>query len=340
MEESNRISNLVSDFVFTTRTFGRRAIQSAMYHCLRQSSLLSSQQTLHALRKAADCYSRDKSRQHQFRQHGSIAYDSRILTIYPERQILSIRTLSGRECIRFSAGDHQLELLKHQYGESDLIYRSRKFYLQVSVTVTEEPVETPTEILGVDLGIVTIAADSDGTIYSGIHREEVRSYYNRRRTELQRHGTRSAKRRLRKLSTKQQNFQRNENHTIAKQIVTTASEGTKRAIALENLTGIRTRTTVSRKQRNRHTNWSFGQLRTFISYKAQRAGIRVFRVDPRNTSRGCPECGHIDKRNRPRRDTFRCRECLYEKHADITAAINISKRAAVNLPMVSMSLAR
>ncbi|MBC8145567.1 MAG: IS200/IS605 family element transposase accessory protein TnpB, partial [bacterium] len=272
---------------------------------------------------------------------GAIAFDARILSILTATKEVSIRTIEGRERIAFSAGDHQIDLLKHPTGEADLVYRDTKFYLLVTVTLPDVEIEPETAVLGVDLGIVNIAADSDGTIYSGAKRDERRQFYERRRQGLQRMGTRSARRRLKKLSKSQKNFQRNENHSIAKHIVEAACEGTKRAIALENLSGIRARTTVSRKQRSRHSNWSFFQLRTFIDYKAQMRGIRVVLVDPRNTSRECPCCGHIDKKNRPSRDTFRCRACGYAKHADVVGAMNVSNRgAAVNLPMVSASVAR
>jgi predicted transposase len=52
------------------------------------------------------------------------------------------------------------------------------------------------------------------------------------------------------------------------------------------------------RQRATLHSWSFVQLQAFMAYKAQRAGVPVHRVDPRNTSRTCPKCGHIAKANR------------------------------------------
>ncbi|WP_189285777.1 zinc ribbon domain-containing protein, partial [Actinoplanes campanulatus] len=54
--------------------------------------------------------------------------------------------------------------------------------------------------------------------------------------------------------------------------------------------------------------------------------------DPRNTSRQCAECGHIDKRNRPTRDDFLCLRCGHAGPADHNAARNIARRAAVMQP--------
>jgi IS605 OrfB family transposase len=123
---------------------------------------------------------------------------------------------------------------------------------------------------------------------------------------------------------------------VSKRIVETA-ERTKRGIALEDLQGIRTRVRARRQQRAVLHSWSFHQLRAFISYKAARAGVKVVAVDPRNTSRRCPACGHTDKANRPTQATFRCVSCGCAGHADTIAAENIRVlgRAAVMQPHVS-----
>ena len=89
---------------------------------------------------------------------------------------------------------------------------------------------------------------------------------------------------------------------------------------------------VRKAQRADRDSWAFYQLRQFITYKAALAGVSLVLVDPRNTSRECPECGHISKRNRPRRDDFRCERCGLAGPADHIAARNISGRAAVMQP--------
>src|SRR3990167_9091875 len=61
------------------------------------------------------------------------------------------------------------------------------------------------------------------------------------------------------------------------------------------------------------------------------SGVPVATVNPRNTSRTCPRCGHISKRNRPTRDLFKCVGCGLAGPADHIAAENIG-RAAGNRP--------
>lgn len=74
-------------------------------------------------------------------------------------------------------------------------------------------------VLGVDLGIVNIASDSDGENFSGADVDRNRRIFEHRRRNLQKKQTRSAKRKLKKLSGKQARFQKYTNHTISKRLV-------------------------------------------------------------------------------------------------------------------------
>ena len=70
-------------------------------------------------------------------------------------------------------------------------------------------------------------------------------------------------------------------------------------------------------------SWYFDQLRRFITYKAEREGIRVESVDPAYTSQNCSRCGERGDRDG---DHFACSSCGYERHADLNAAANIAIR--------------
>ena len=208
------------------------------------------------------------------------------------------------------------------------------FFL-AAVCDVEEPEPTDIEdVLGVDLGIVNIVADSDGQIFSGSQINNVRHRMRRLRSKLQSKGSRSARRKLKQLSGKEARFAKDTNHCISKQLVAKAKD-TSRGMALEDLKGIRPLVTVRRNQRAKLHSWSFFQLRAFINYKAQRAGVPVFYVDPRNTSRTCPVCGSVDKANRPSQSVFSCVACGFAGLADHIAAINIGRRADVNQPNVA-----
>jgi IS605 OrfB family transposase len=154
------------------------------------------------------------------------------------------------------------------------------------------------------------------------------------RAKLQKKGTKSSRRRLKKLSGKERKFATWTNHNISKRIVTTAKD-TNRGIAIEELGGIRDRVTVRRSQRVTMHSWSFSQLRLFLEYKTRLNGIQIVAVDSRNTSRTCPSCGHIDKANRKTQSVFSCVSCGFSGLADHIAAVNIRGRAVVNRPNVS-----
>jgi putative transposase len=73
----------------------------------------------------------------------------------------------------------------------------------------------------------------------------------------------------------------------------------------------------------------WGVFLTILHAKAVSAGREVIAVDPRNTSRTCPECGHVTKENRPDQATFHCAGCGHQAHADTVAAINVLRAGLV-----------
>jgi transposase len=73
-------------------------------------------------------------------------------------------------------------------------------------------------------------------------------------------------------------------------------------------------------------SWAFSRLGQFLADKARRYGVVFVAVDPRNTSRECSDCHHMDKRNRPSQAVLRCGRCGFADHADRNASRNISAR--------------
>ncbi|MFF1778147.1 RNA-guided endonuclease InsQ/TnpB family protein [Streptomyces virginiae] len=67
----------------------------------------------------------------------------------------------------------------------------------------------------------------------------------------------------------------------------------------------------------------WGVFLAILHAKAESAGREVIAVDPRNTSRTCPECGHVAKENRPTQEKFHCVGCGHQAHADIVGASNV-----------------
>lgn len=334
MTAANAAANFASRLAWDNRVFGRVPLQKLVYHPIRQEFGVSAQSACLIVRKVADAYKLDKKTIREFRPLGAVAFDDRVLAWKMDRQTVSIWTMDGRLTIPFIAGDYQTRLLSGQRGETDLVYRDGEFYLLSTCDVEEQPLTNQDDFLGVDLGVVNIAVDSDGEIHSAKTVNNVRFRHRRLRKKLQSKGTKASRRRLKKLSGKERRFAKHVNHEISKHIVTKAKD-TDRGIALEELGGIRDRITARKPQRVQLHSWSFFQLRGFIEYKAKQMGVEVKAVDPRNTSRTCPCCGHVDKANRKTQSKFLCVDCGFSGLADHIAATNIRRRASVTTPNVS-----
>jgi putative transposase len=328
----NAAANYAAEVAFSHRSANKIALQKLVYTELRERFGLSAQMAIRAIAKACEAYKRDKRIKPTFRPLGAVAYDQRILT-WKGRDTVSILTLGGRIVVPVVYQGRWTDIPGTVVrGQADLILRDGKWYIAVVIDVPEPPSGgEPAGWLGVDLGVVNIATDSDGTAHSGKAVRAVRRRHRRLRAKLQAKGTKSAKRLLRKRKRKESRFARDVNHRISKTLVGVA-KGTGRGIKLEILSGIRDRITVKKAQRSDLHSWAFHQLRTFIEYKAAIVGVPVVLVDPRNTSRECSRCGHTDKRNRPTRDDFRCKNCAHAEGADTNAARNISRRVAVMRP--------
>ena len=351
MERYNAACNAVSPVAFSEREFSNIGLQKRLYRHVRETFGLSAQMTLLAIRKVAGSYRSTKEAikeqnkvlvilgkplksltELSFREHGAICYDARVLSLGRNR--VSIWTLDGRIHLRYSRPDHFPAVATVK--QTDLVYRDGAFWLYATVETPDAECAESTEYLGVDLGVVNIATTSDGAVFSSAATEKVRRRYGRLRGILQKTGTKSAKRRLRTVSGREHRFKTDTNHVISKRIVC-AAEGTKRGVALEDLKGILLRTTVTKTQRERHHKWAFYQLRSFIEYKARRAGVLVKVIDGAYTSQECSVCGFVHPDNRLTQAAFCCRACGHTENADINASVNIAARAAVNRPVAVCS---
>ena len=213
------------------------------------------------------------------------------------------------------------------------------FSLHLTIDLpTPPPIDPVGGVLGVDLGIVELATDSEGNQYSGDAVKACRRRVREHRRRLQKKNSRSAYKRLQKIRRRQSRFTRQVNHLISKALVGRALSQTK-ALAIEDLKGIKERASVlSREVRWLMGNWAFDQLRQFLGYKCEAAGVPLICVDPRNTSRTCSKCGHCEKANRKSQSRFECIQCGFCANADMNASVNISRKGAEARAELSNSL--
>src|SRR5258708_6723219 len=334
MHAFNQAADYVASVAFRAQTANKFELQKVVYGELRSTYKLPAQLAIRAISKASESYKRDKSIQPSFRPEGAIVYDPRVMA-FKGLNTVSLITLAGRVLVPFRVGGYQEARMDRIKGQADLLYRNGVFSLAVTLEMPEPTPGTPDGTLGVDLGIINLATDSEGESFSGEAVEKNRKRHHALRQRLQKRGTKNAKRHLKKLSGREARFRKNTNHVISKRIVHKAKEN-HQAIAIEELRHIRSRTEarLRHSQRARHSSWSFAQLRFFLSYKAALAGVALHTVDPAYTSRTCSVCDQIAKENRQSQACFRCVNCVHCDTADRNAAIHIS-RAEVMRPIVS-----
>ena len=323
--------NLASEVAFETKQFHRIDLQNNVYHRLKAVGL-GAQHACLACRQVAAAYAKgSKTTIRTFRPDGAVPMDVRTFSVRGD--VASVWTTDGRQKVTFATGEHQVRLLAEGVHEqADLVCSNGQWRLLVSVEV-ESPVEIESQgVLGVDLGIVNLATDSEGEVFSGRQVKKVRHRRATARSTFQRRNTRSAKRRLRKLSGREKRFRRWVNHNVSKKLVCKAGRKAL-SIALEDLKGLgKRKETAPKPLRKQLGGWAFSQLRNFVSYKAERAGVGVVLVEAAYSSQTCSACGHCEKANRKSREGFECASCGHAAPADENAARVIRARGATSHP--------
>ena len=264
-----------------------------------------------------------------------------------ESQTVRMSLIGGRQTLRFDVPAYSAKYAGYPTDTADLLFRNGVWWLHVVVSVPAPEIAPTEQVVGLDLGIVRPAVTSTNRFLGQRAWKAVEGRLFHLKRALQKKGTKSAKRHLKRVRGKQARFRRNNDHILSKRIVGAAERGA--TIVLENLTDIRKRSKVKRKTKTsrRIHSWSIAQLKSFIEYKAEERGCTVVAVDPRHTSQACSCCGHTARNNRRSRGRFVCRGCGFELHADLNAARNIAAKyhasvaigdtggLSVNQPIVS-----
>lgn len=286
---------------------------------------------------------------HKFRPT-SLSLDARTFQYLEESQAVGVTLMCGRKKFKLSIGNYQLALLKGQSPTAATLNKTKHghYYINICVDLPTNPTGKTPKVIGVDLGRRDIATTSNGDSWSGKQIQNTRDQYSKVRANVQSKRTRSSRKLLRRLSGREQRFQQWLNHNISKQLVQDAKQSNS-ALAFEDLTNIRqslNQQPRSKTERRRTNNWAFYQLRLFVNYKANIAGVPVVFVPPAYTSQTCKRkahatrtrCHHVHpvkgKSYRSNR-SFKCGHCGFEHDADINAALNIAALGVcVNNPEV------
>ena len=317
--------------------------ERALYDPLRDDTDLQAnlvqkgvRRAIEAVKSGVDRWAKQKrTSQPQF-DAPSVVYDKRSATFHRDRASLS--TVNGRvECEYVLPSDTEREtphakyLLNEdfEFRTSMLQYRERtdEFYLHVGLRRYDDDgdtIDTENEtVLGVDLNVDGhFAVTSTGMFgASADYINHRRRQFEQVRGDLQRTGTESAHDTFHRLGSREWRWVEDLLHRESKALVAEAVEHGCSTIAFEDLTDIRDRMANAKK----FHAWTFRRLFEYVEYKAEERGLSVVQVNPAYTSQRCSRCGTTLSENRDG-DSFSCRKCGYELHADYNAAKNIAHR--------------
>lgn len=203
-----------------------------------------------------------------------------------------------------------------------------------------EPVHASSTAVGIDLGIATFAAFSDGTLLPPLNalrtheRKLARAQQALARKQKFSQNWKKQKARITTLHTRIANCRHDFLHQLS-----TETSNNYAVICLENLqvknmsksangtVDERGRQVAQKSGLNKATlDQGWGMFRRMLEYQQQWRGGEVIAVNPRYTSQEWPVGGHMSAQNRPQQSLFCCVQCGYGCHADIVAATNTLAR--------------
>ena len=230
------------------------------------------------------------------------------------------------------------------YSIPTISYDNKYWYLSVCIEIEVSNLESPTDPVGIDLGIkdlAVVATDKKHVrTFSSINKtvrvkkleRKLRRYQrklNRQRlmkpsdTDLSSlNNYQKTRRKIQLLHRTLTNIRDNYLHQVTTWVVKTKPS----AIVLENLA-------VKNMMKNRHLakaiqDQKFYTFRTMIKYKAAKQSIPVILADRfLPSSKTCHNCGCVKRNLSLSERTFTCEDCGYRMDRDINAAMNLAHLA-------------
>lgn len=319
--------NFIADYGKKHTVFHRFALHKHCYKKIREKFYLPADMTTKAINRSSVFIKKSEVGKFMFKTKFA-DFNDNLFSI--KNEIISLRLINAREKFKLDIGDYQRQLLLGSKPTfATLFKRGKDFYISIAIKTPSPEIQEKPACIGVDLGLRNIAVTSTGKIFSGTQLTATRLKRAKVVRSLQSKASkgkpttrRNARKALQRLKGRVARFQRWVNHNISKTIVKEAVLADS-MISLEDLKGIRVRMNkkLRKKQRGLHNSWAFYQLRQFLAYKAEYAGVVLKLVNPAYTSQTCSICGVRGKRTK---EEFACTSCGIS-HADINAAKNISQ---------------
>ena len=323
------IWNYVSQYVFDNKLKAwSKDVHDATYHkCRKKFPSSPSQIVIRAREDVVATYKTIKSNKHKIeeaplKKNYSIRLDKRLYTL--QKDSIKLTTVDKRIICKLKLYKKLEELFQYEVRDPLIFVRNNQVYLALSFD-TPEPIHTPNQCVGIDLGLNRIAVTSEGKMISGtefIKQKRKIRYLKRclqRKKKKLTKKSDSARKHLKKLKRKELNFSKNYIHHLTNELLKTNCN----TLVLEDLSSLKDKS-KGRHQNNRLSQVPFFLLLTTLKYKAQALGKRVETVNPAYTSQD-------DYRGIERGTRKGCRYYASDGKvfdADLNASINIAKRWA------------
>jgi predicted transposase len=219
----NMACQIALDYCSQHKTNNKNILNRATYHQIRSALPNLPSALVQTARDEASEILRRTGCAAATKKRLSIRYDKRTFKFYPDQNRASLTTVRGRLSFPFRHYDY-LDTWRGTYTNAQLIIRRGKAFLNVQVKIMETgkvgmPSLVSGGVLGIDRGVHNIAVCSDNTFFDSSKLRAVKNRYQHQRRALQRVGTRSAHRKLRRMSGRERRFTLDTNHCISKKIV-------------------------------------------------------------------------------------------------------------------------
>lgn len=211
-----------------------------------------------------------------------------------------------------------------EIGESKLYKKDNRYFVNITISYSTEPVTNYKGVLGIDLGLrnpVTSVALPDSTVkFLGHQIRDIQAKYY----YLRKNSSNDKSWRQREYNKVRDNL-----HKLTTKMADYCKEH-KLMPVVGNLEGIQKQNKGRAMNRKLHRfpHYTFKKM---LEYKCKERGLVMLEVDEKNTSKKCSKCDEFGSRYKGR---FRCNGT--ETNSDVNGAYNICKRGLSKLETKSL----
>jgi putative transposase len=207
--------------------------------------------------------------------------------------------------------------------------RTHQWFVSVISRTPDEPTERAGErTVGIDMNLINFSTDTDGKVFDHPHNVKKASrQLGRAQRKMSRkikgsHNRRKQRLKVARIHETVVNRRDDFLHKWSTYYIQNYDR-----IAVEKLNIKDMLEERKSREMNRNTiDAAWGKARTFLTYKAERAGCQFVAVNPAYTSQDCFRCGTRVPKGLSER-IHKCPSCGYTENRDLNAAFNIRKSA-------------